>query len=147
MAASSTAAQAADEDRQHPADAGVGFDERVDTGAQRLADLELPFDLDDIIHRALIEDVGSGDVTSLATVAEGTMAVGHVIAKADGVSDLGETPTPLRAPVIFLVVTASTARPRWPEICSAGSLPYQFGKAYRAPTASTRAISRLAHQG
>lgn len=42
------------------------------------------FDLE-LARRALAEDVGRGDVTTLATIPEGTRASGRIIAKADGV--------------------------------------------------------------
>lgn len=41
--------------------------------------------MDDLISRALAEDVGAGDLTSRAVVPEGSRAHGVVIAKADGV--------------------------------------------------------------
>lgn len=41
--------------------------------------------LDDLIARALAEDVGSGDVTSLATVPEGRQAQARFLSKEDGV--------------------------------------------------------------
>lgn len=47
-------------------------------------------DLDELITRALREDIGSGDVTSETTVPEGAMAVARVIAKAPGVIAGGE---------------------------------------------------------
>ena len=40
---------------------------------------------DELIERALAEDVGSGDVTALATVPEGTRAVATIVQKAPGV--------------------------------------------------------------
>ncbi|NLT05932.1 MAG: carboxylating nicotinate-nucleotide diphosphorylase [Solirubrobacterales bacterium] len=39
----------------------------------------------DLIHRALAEDLGEGDLTSAAVVPEGARARGSVVAKADGV--------------------------------------------------------------
>lgn len=42
-------------------------------------------DLDALIHRALREDVGPGDVTTLATVDAETTATAQLLAKADGV--------------------------------------------------------------
>ena len=42
-------------------------------------------DLDALIHRALREDVGPGDVTTLATVDAETTATARLLAKADGV--------------------------------------------------------------
>jgi nicotinate-nucleotide pyrophosphorylase (carboxylating) len=42
-------------------------------------------DIDDLVARALAEDVGSGDVTSLATVPESARAVGTIRQKAPGV--------------------------------------------------------------
>lgn len=47
--------------------------------------MQLPPDLDDTIRRALIEDLGTGDVTTTAVVPEGAMAVGRIVAKAPGV--------------------------------------------------------------
>ena len=48
--------------------------------------MELPFDIDDIIRRALAEDLGrSGDVTSLATVSSTAQAQGRAVARAPGV--------------------------------------------------------------
>lgn len=48
--------------------------------------VELPFDIDDIIRRALAEDLGrSGDVTSVATVPSGAQAQGRAVARAPGV--------------------------------------------------------------
>lgn len=48
--------------------------------------VELPFDIDDIIRRALAEDLGrSGDVTSLATIPSGAQAQGRAVARAPGV--------------------------------------------------------------
>ncbi|MBA3326992.1 MAG: carboxylating nicotinate-nucleotide diphosphorylase [Solirubrobacterales bacterium] len=41
--------------------------------------------LDDIVARALAEDLGAGDVTTLATVPEGAHAVATITQKADGV--------------------------------------------------------------
>ncbi|GIV60355.1 MAG: nicotinate-nucleotide diphosphorylase (carboxylating) [Rhodothermaceae bacterium] len=41
--------------------------------------------LDDLIARALAEDVGPGDVTTLATIPEGTRATAAFLAKEDGV--------------------------------------------------------------
>ena len=41
--------------------------------------------LDELVRRALAEDVGAGDVTSLATVAAGTRAVATITQKAAGV--------------------------------------------------------------
>ncbi|WP_456425923.1 carboxylating nicotinate-nucleotide diphosphorylase [Rhodocaloribacter sp.] len=41
--------------------------------------------LDDLIARALAEDVGPGDVTSLATIPPETTATAHFLAKEDGV--------------------------------------------------------------
>lgn len=41
--------------------------------------------LDDLIQHALREDVGSGDVTTLATIPTETQAEAHFLAKADGV--------------------------------------------------------------
>ncbi len=42
-------------------------------------------DLDDLVRRALAEDVGSGDVTAIATVPPGTRAVARITLKAPGV--------------------------------------------------------------
>lgn len=42
-----------------------------------------PDDYRDIVRRALAEDIGSGDVTTAATVSESQMAVGVFLAKAD----------------------------------------------------------------
>lgn len=47
--------------------------------------MDLPSDFDDVIRRALAEDVRSGDVTSNAVVPEGSMATARVMAKASGV--------------------------------------------------------------
>lgn len=48
--------------------------------------MELPFDLDDLIRRALAEDLGrSGDVTSGATVPDTVQAQGRAVARARGV--------------------------------------------------------------
>lgn len=41
--------------------------------------------LDNLIQHALHEDVGSGDVTTLATIPEETQAEAHFLAKADGI--------------------------------------------------------------
>src|SRR5690554_4270018 len=41
--------------------------------------------LDDLVRRALAEDVGPGDVTTEATVPAGTQAEAHFLAKEDGV--------------------------------------------------------------
>ncbi len=50
----------------------------------------MPMDLPDsllqeIVARALAEDIGAGDVTTLATVDDGTPCQGEIVAKADGV--------------------------------------------------------------
>ena len=42
-----------------------------------------PFILDPILRRALEEDIGAGDVTTLATVEPGTQASGEIVAKED----------------------------------------------------------------
>lgn len=48
--------------------------------------MELPFDLDDQIRRALAEDIGEGgDVTTLATVPDQAQCVGSVATRAEGV--------------------------------------------------------------
>ena len=47
--------------------------------------MPLPPDLDEMIRRALIEDLGTGDVTTNAVVPEGAMAIGRILAKAPGV--------------------------------------------------------------
>ena len=48
--------------------------------------VELPFDIDDIIRRALAEDLGrSGDVTSMATIPSTVQAQGRAVARAPGV--------------------------------------------------------------
>lgn len=48
--------------------------------------MELPFDVDDTLRRALAEDLGgSGDVTSLTTVPENAVAQGRCVARAPGV--------------------------------------------------------------
>ncbi len=44
-----------------------------------------PADLDEIVRRALDEDVGTGDVTAAATVPPGTRAVARITQKAPGV--------------------------------------------------------------
>ena len=41
------------------------------------------FILDPILHRALEEDIGTGDVTTLATIAPGTQASAELVAKED----------------------------------------------------------------
>ncbi|MHB8962193.1 MAG: carboxylating nicotinate-nucleotide diphosphorylase [Saccharofermentanales bacterium] len=43
------------------------------------------FNLDEIINRALLEDIGNGDITTLATVTEDTRIEGHFIAKEPGI--------------------------------------------------------------
>jgi nicotinate-nucleotide pyrophosphorylase (carboxylating) len=45
----------------------------------------LPFDADRNIARALEEDIGSGDITTIATVPSGTMGHARLTAKGDGV--------------------------------------------------------------
>lgn len=45
----------------------------------------LPPDVGDIVRRALAEDIGSGDVTSLFTVPEETQGVARMVAKTGGV--------------------------------------------------------------
>lgn len=48
--------------------------------------MELPFDVDDVLRRALAEDLGrSGDVTSQTTVPENAVAKGRCVARAPGV--------------------------------------------------------------
>jgi nicotinate-nucleotide pyrophosphorylase (carboxylating) len=47
--------------------------------------MELPLDLDEIVRRALAEDIGRGDVTSVLTVGGGDLCVGQVVARASGV--------------------------------------------------------------
>jgi len=47
--------------------------------------MQLPPDLDETIRRALVEDLGTGDVTTTAVVPEGDMAVGRIVTKAPGV--------------------------------------------------------------
>ena len=42
-------------------------------------------DIDAVVRRGLLEDVGSGDVTTLATIPDGTRADAVLLAKADGV--------------------------------------------------------------
>lgn len=42
-----------------------------------------PFVLDPILNRALAEDIGTGDVTTLATIAPGTQASAELVAKED----------------------------------------------------------------
>jgi nicotinate-nucleotide pyrophosphorylase (carboxylating) len=42
-------------------------------------------DMEDIVRRALAEDIGTGDVTTLATVPEGLMLNGRIVARAPGV--------------------------------------------------------------
>jgi len=44
-----------------------------------------PVDLDDLVRRALDEDVGSGDVTAIATVPPGTRGTARITLKARGV--------------------------------------------------------------
>ena len=41
--------------------------------------------LEDLVRRALLEDIGTGDITTLLTVPEGTQARAQIIAKSDGV--------------------------------------------------------------
>ena len=43
------------------------------------------FDLEGLVARALAEDIGSGDVTTAATVAPGTRALARITQKAPGV--------------------------------------------------------------
>ncbi len=45
----------------------------------------LPYKFESIVAAALAEDIGNGDLTTLATVPEGTYARGDLIAKAAGV--------------------------------------------------------------
>jgi nicotinate-nucleotide pyrophosphorylase (carboxylating) len=45
----------------------------------------MDFDLDELVARALAEDVGSGDVTTAATVPEAARAVATITQKAPGV--------------------------------------------------------------
>ncbi|MEA2180643.1 MAG: hypothetical protein QOG77_3940, partial [Solirubrobacteraceae bacterium] len=45
----------------------------------------MEFDLADLVARALQEDVGTGDVTSLATVPQTARAVATITQKAPGV--------------------------------------------------------------
>ncbi len=47
--------------------------------------MDLPVDLDEIVRRALAEDVGRGDITSHAIVGEGDLCVARVVARAAGV--------------------------------------------------------------
>lgn len=48
--------------------------------------VELPFDVDEVLRRALAEDLGrSGDVTSLTTVPENAVAQGRCVARAPGI--------------------------------------------------------------
>lgn len=45
----------------------------------------LPPDMGETVRRALAEDIGTGDVTTLFTVPEETQAVARMVAKAPGV--------------------------------------------------------------
>ncbi|MCO6451437.1 MAG: carboxylating nicotinate-nucleotide diphosphorylase [Caldilineales bacterium] len=46
---------------------------------------EQTFEVDDIILRALFEDIGDGDVTSLHTIPDDAVHEGHFLAKAEGI--------------------------------------------------------------
>ncbi len=47
---------------------------------------QLPDEIVEIVHSALFEDIGSGDVTTLSTVAEDTQLVGRLVAREEGIA-------------------------------------------------------------
>ncbi len=48
--------------------------------------MQLPPDLDETLRRALTEDIGAGDVTSIGVIPEGAMATARAIARTGGVA-------------------------------------------------------------
>ena len=63
-----------------------------------------PFVLDPILRRALEEDIGTGDVTTLATIQPGVQASAELVAKEDfsGTENQTQPPTKVRGKVLVI---------------------------------------------
>ena len=104
---------------------------------------ELPADLDDTVRRALAEDVGTGDVTSEATVPEDAAAAGVFVAKASGV--VAGLPVARRAFELLGQVTWREQVADGAEVQPGASLAEVGGSARTILTGERVALNFLTH--